>query len=44
MVPLMLISPMIARELIVGFPNAIEQRAISVGRASFPVIPMPCIS
>ena len=28
----------------VGFPSAIEQSAISVGSASFSVMPMPCKS
>ena len=43
-VPLILISPSIARLLSVGLPSAIEQIAISVERASFPVIPIPCKS
>ena len=43
-VPLMLISPSTARLLSVGFPSAIEHIAINVGRASFPVMPIPCKS
>ena len=43
-VPLMLISPSTTKELCTGFPNATEHKAISVGNASFPVMPMPCKS
>ena len=42
--PLILISPKTTKELCTGFPNAIEHRAINVGSANFPVMPIPCKS
>ena len=43
-VPAMLISPSTAKLLTVGLFRAMEASAISVGRASLLVMPMPCKS